>query len=499
MAFVCSISGTVPEEPVADKYGFVYEKRIIDKHLQASETCPHNNEPLTAAELVPLKVGKIPKPRPATATSLPALIQLMQNEWDSVMLETFTLKQQLETTRQELAQALYQYDASCRVIARLLKERDEARSALANARTLVGAAPAGAAAPGVGGAGPEAMEVERPAAALPAEVTQRMTDTAKGLSAQRKKRQISPSLAKTEDVQSYHLAKNFPGMHSASMPGISCLDLHPTKTNLIVTGGVDRALTVFDTASGKEVAKLAQHSKKVHDVVFHPSESVIVSASADKTAIVWTLAEKSGKPAHTVSVHTDEVTGVSLHPSGDYFVTASLDRTWAFHDLRSGRSVAQVSGTSEGGYRTISFHPDGLLLGTVSADKTVRVWDAKSLQNIVTFSEHTAPVTSISFSENGFYVATAGEDSTVKLWDLRKPKLVNSVSVGSPVSQVNFDLSGVYLAVACQDLQVFAAKTLEHVKTLSDHTSAVTDAKFGHDANTLVSVSMDRSLKIFGK
>eukprot|EP00640_Fibrocapsa_japonica_P007522 CAMPEP_0113944350 /NCGR_PEP_ID=MMETSP1339-20121228/33657_1 /TAXON_ID=94617 /ORGANISM="Fibrocapsa japonica" /LENGTH=148 /DNA_ID=CAMNT_0000949527 /DNA_START=80 /DNA_END=522 /DNA_ORIENTATION=+ /assembly_acc=CAM_ASM_000762 len=127
----CAISGEVPEEPVVSKKtGHLFEKRLISKYLEAESKCPITAQDMTADDLIGLESNKATRPRPLTATSIPGLLSLFQNEWDDLMLETFTLKQHLDATRQQLSQALYQHDAACRVIARLIRERDEARTQL---------------------------------------------------------------------------------------------------------------------------------------------------------------------------------------------------------------------------------------------------------------------------------------------------------------------------------------------------------------------------------
>ncbi|KAJ1970907.1 E3 ubiquitin-protein ligase prp19 [Dimargaris verticillata] len=130
----CAISGEVPEVPIISaKSGHVFEKRLIEKYIADNGTCPITGQPLTLEDLITVTSDPpVPKPRPPTMSSIPSMLSVFQNEWDSVMLETFTLKQQYQKARQELAHALYQSDASCRVIARLIKERDAARDALAN-------------------------------------------------------------------------------------------------------------------------------------------------------------------------------------------------------------------------------------------------------------------------------------------------------------------------------------------------------------------------------
>jgi pre-mRNA-processing factor 19 len=345
------------------------------------------------------------------------------------------------------------------------------------------------------------MEVDGRPIGLSDQVKEKLQQTSQSLSKERKKRQISPTLASAEDIQEYKVLSSHP-VHKPSAPGILCVDIHPSRQELVVTGGVDQNAVVFNRETQKIVHTLSGHTKRVNEVQFHGSEELLFTCSQDRTARVWRATGEAGyQSAHTFKVHTDEVSGISLHSTGDYLATSSLDRSWALHDIRSGALMLHVADPSvKAAFLSARFHPDGLILGTGTADSLVRIWDIKSQQNVASFEGHHGKVVDLSFSENGYYLATAGEDS-VKLWDLRKLKNFHTIPIpsGSQVTAVHFDYSGSHLAVAGSDLRIFTGKSFSLIKTFTDHSGLCTDVAFGRDAAFIASTGLDRFLKFYAR
>ncbi|PIC39369.1 hypothetical protein B9Z55_011080 [Caenorhabditis nigoni] len=490
MSFVCGISGEPTEDPVVSPVsGCIFDRRLIVKYIAENGTDPISHGELAEDSLVSLKTGGTgAAPRNVSGTSIPSLLKMLQDEWDTVMLNSFSLRQQLQIARQELSHSLYQHDAACRVIARLSKELTAAREALSTLKPHTTAKVDD----------DVSIEESDDQQGLSEAILAKLDEKSKSLTADRKQRgkNLPEGLAKSEEFAELKQTASHTGIHSTGTPGITALDI---KGNLSLTGGIDKTVVLYNYEKEQVVQTFKGHNKKINAVVLHPDTKTAISASADSHIRVWNADDASSKVV--IDVHQAPVTDISLNASGDYILSASDDSYWAFSDIHSGKSLCKVSVEpgSQIAVHCIEFHPDGLIFGTGAADAVVKIWDLKNQGIAAAFPGHTAAVRSIAFSENGYYLATGSEDGEVKLWDLRKLKNLKTFAneEKQPINSLSFDITGSFLGIGGQKVQVLHVKSWSEVASLSDHSGPVTGVRFGENARSLVTCSLDKSLRVF--
>ena len=585
----CALSGeTPPTDPVVTPSGHICSRRLLlTKLTENGGVDPFdssgggggggNPRTLDESDLIELKVdggaggtgggqggasSMIMPPRLPSAASLPALLASAQAEYDALLLELYDARRTLEDTRRELSQALYQNDASVRVVARLVMERDGAREQLAAVSAQVAAA---GPAPAAGGSGDgsrkrgreedaeaqgetkKAKEANGGADAggkIPQSDLDSMMATWKALSKDRKKKSknkdkdaaagAATAGATMETVQSMEeTGKKSLHKSSAKAGMVSIASL--SGGNLIVTAGRDRQAVVYNTDAGKVVATLVGSGGSKVDLVdadivksVDDGAVLVATGSSDGTLRVYSSPAEDGAapaefaPCGTITLAEDSIVDVSVHPSGKYVVAALQSGRVAFAALRDGgvlEEVAVLDGHAAGAeYTCADLHPDGLIYVVGTAAGSVQVWDlskqtpAGSVQAQGAGDEG-ASIASIVMSDNGYHVATSTTAGTVQVWDLRKLKCVATLNadgadVGSVVKSVSFSAGeGKLLAYGGTNgtIAVVGVKDWDNKTTLSvtppkkGDAATITGLVWTHGGMSMVSCSdTDRPVRFWG-
>ncbi len=268
----------------------------------------------------------------------------------------------------------------------------------------------------------------------------------------------------------------------------------------IVTTLDDFTVCLWDTASGRELARLEGHTSAVNSASFSPDGARIVTASADETARVWDATR--GRELVKLDGHMGVVLSASFSPDGKRVVTGSSDKLGRVWEVEGGRELARLEGHTSDVY-SARFSPDGLLIVTTSspADRFARVWNAQSGQELARLDYDGWHCVSASFSPDGLRVVTAFGEGSVLVWDAtggREPARLPGPRRWC--SGASFSPDGTRIVAAFDDgsARVWDVVSSQHVATLhGNSSSAVVEASFSPDGTRIVTACRDGVARVW--
>ncbi len=169
---------------------------------------------------------------------------------------------------------------------------------------------------------------------------------------------------------------------------------------------------------------LKDHSDAVYGLAFNPDGRLLASAAADRAVKVWDVA--SGTRLYTLSEATDWLYGVSWSPDGRHVAAGGVDksiRVWQV-SAKEGKLVHSVF-AHEGAVTRLLYATDGKTLYSVGEDNTPKAWDTGTMRERRVYPRQPEAVLGLAAAPDHKQLAIGRYDGTLLLVDEATAKILS--------------------------------------------------------------------------
>jgi len=191
--------------------------------------------------------------------------------------------------------------------------------------------------------------------------------------------------------------------------------------------------------------------------------------------------------------HILPLTNCAFNKSGDRFITGSYDRTCKVWDTNTGEEMLTLEGHKNVVYAIAFNNPYGDKIITGSFDKTCKLWDAHSGELVHTLRGHQTEIVCLSFNPQSTIVATGSMDSTAKLWDVDTGEALSTLlGHSAEIVSLCFDTTGEKIMTGSFDhtSKVWDVRTGQCMFTLAGHGGEISSVQFNYTGDLALTGSI---------
>lgn len=272
---------------------------------------------------------------------------------------------------------------------------------------------------------------------------------------------------------------------------------------LIVSGGHDNTVRVWNAQFGQLVKTLRGHDSWVRSCAFAPDGKRVISGGRDNFARLWDIAgyeEARVLQGRWLRGHDDAVMAVAFSPKGDQIVTASRDRTARAWDPLTGQPTVSFDEGHSFLASSAVYYPLGKRLATAAVDNTTRVWDVTTGVQLLEL-KNTGRASAIAVSSRGNWLLTGGNQTKdtwiAQLWDAETGELLHQLpGHRGEVTAVAFspDDRFCFTGDSHGTGALWSTQTGQQVRRLDWHTSKIAAATFLANGRRLITASDDKTV-----
>ncbi len=181
----------------------------------------------------------------------------------------------------------------------------------------------------------------------------------------------------------------------------------PDGALVAVAGGVPGQLgevKLFNPADGTLVKELPTTADVVYRAVFNPAGTKLATGGADRAIRIFDVA--SGQQEVLIEDHADWVVGLSWSPDGAKLASASRDKTSKLFNAANGESLVTYSGHGDAVFDA-RFSGDGKLVFSAGADKKVHAWNPEDAAKKGELGGYAREVLSLAADADKIFSASA--------------------------------------------------------------------------------------------